>query len=151
MPVIEHMIEIHAPIGVYFDLARHVEVHTKTVGKTRERAVAGITEGLLQLGDTVTWEAIHFGIRQRLTAKIIEMDPPYRFIDVMVKGAFKAFTHTHEFCETEKGTIMIDTFDYTSPLGFLGTWADNLFLEKYIRAFIADRSKELKKIAESCG
>ncbi|GED15679.1 SRPBCC family protein [Aneurinibacillus migulanus] len=96
MPVIEHMIEIHAPIGVCFDLARHVEVHTKTVGKTRERAVAGITEGLLQLGDTVTWEAIHFGIRQRLTAKIIEMDPPYRFIDVMVKGFEKLNEPTFE-------------------------------------------------------
>ncbi|MBO0992756.1 SRPBCC family protein [Bacillus sp. SD088] len=148
MPIIKHAILIHAPIHVCFDLARNVEVHTETTKKTKERAIAGITAGLMENGQTVTWEATHFGVKQKLTAKIIEMEKPYTFTDVMVKGAFHSFTHTHEFIESGTGTIMKDSFSYQAPFGILGKLADRLFLEKYMRRFIIDRAKELKKIAE---
>ncbi|WP_308302518.1 SRPBCC family protein [Peribacillus deserti] len=85
--------------------------------------------GLMELGDTVTWEAIHFGVKQKLTARIIEMDNPKKFTDTMVKGAFHSFTHTHEFSKCLTGTVMKDTFAYTSPFGILGNLADTLFLE----------------------
>ena len=42
MPVIEHEISIHAPIHLCFDLARNVEAHIASTGRTRERAVAGV-------------------------------------------------------------------------------------------------------------
>ncbi|NMH68490.1 SRPBCC family protein [Bacillus sp. RO3] len=148
MPIIKHAIYIDAPANVCFDLARNVEVHTETTKKTNERAVDGVTVGLMEKGDTVTWEATHFGIKQKLTAKIVEMERPYTFKDVMVKGAFHSFTHTHEFIESGTGTMMKDTFSYTSPLGILGKLADVLFLEKYMRNFIVNRAIELKKIAE---
>lgn len=148
MPIIEYEITINAPIHICFDLARDVDVHTETTAKTKERAIAGVTTGLMENGDTVTWEAIHLGIKQKLTAKIIEMNRPYHFTDIMVKGAFHSFTHTHEFIESSTGTIMKDTFSYQSPFGFLGKIADRLFLERYMRNFIVDRAKELKKIAE---
>ncbi len=61
-------------------------IHTRTTEGTKEKAVGGVTAGLLLAGDVVTWEAIHFGIRQRLTAKVTVMDRPYIFEDIMVKG-----------------------------------------------------------------
>ncbi|CAM3271361.1 SRPBCC family protein [Filibacter tadaridae] len=148
MPTIKLDTFIEAPVTVCFDLARNVTVHTETTASTKESAIGGFTEGLLNLGDSVTWEATHFGVKQKLTAKIIAMDEPHMFIDVMVKGAFHSFTHTHEFIENETGTIMKDTFDYTSPFGILGKLADKLFLENYMRKFIGSRAKELKKISE---
>ncbi|MFA1642838.1 cell division protein [Chryseomicrobium imtechense] len=148
MPIIHHEIFIHAPITVCFDLARNIDVHIQTTGKTNERAVAGVTSGLIEKGQTVTWEATHLGVRQQLTAKITEMDRPYRFVDAMVKGAFHSFTHTHEFVESGTGTIMKDTFSYKSPLGVVGIVADKLFLERYMREFIVSRAEGLKKIAE---
>jgi len=148
MPIIKHDIFINAPIDICFDLARNVEIHTETSSKTKERAIAGVTVGLLEKGDTVTWEATHLKVRQKLTAEIIEMQKPYKFTDVMVKGAFHSFTHTHEFRESGSGTIMKDTFSYKSPLGILGIIADKLFLKKYMRYFIVHRAKELKRIAE---
>ncbi|MBS4196516.1 SRPBCC family protein [Lederbergia citri] len=148
MLTIKHDIYINAPINVCFDLARNVEVHTETTSKTKEKAIGGVTVGLMENGDTVTWEAIHFGVKQKLTAKIIEMEKPYKFTDVMVKGAFHSFTHRHEFIESGTGTIMKDTFSYKSPFGILGKIADTLFLEKYMRKFIIHRAKELKRIAE---
>ncbi|MCG7343639.1 SRPBCC family protein [Sporosarcina sp. ACRSL] len=149
MPIIEHEIHINAPIHICFDLARDVDVHTETTAKTNERAIAGVTTGLMENGDTVTWEAVHLGVRQRLTAKIMKMDRPHKFTDVMVKGAFHSFTHTHEFVESGTGTIMKDTFSYKSPFGVIGKIADRLFLEKYMTNFIVDRANELKRIAES--
>jgi ligand-binding SRPBCC domain-containing protein len=149
VPVIEYEIFVEAPVDVCFDLARDVEIHTKTTLNTKERAVGGITKGLLEEGDSVTWEAVHLGVKQRLTAKIIKMDKPNSFVDVMVKGAFHSFTHTHLFIAIENGTIMKDRFDYKSPLGILGIIADKCFLERYMRNFIISRSKELKKIAEN--
>lgn len=148
MPIIRHEQYIQAPIDICFDLARNVEIHTKTTSHTKEKAVGGVTDGLLEAGDTVTWEAVHLGIKQRLTAKVIYMEKPHKFIDVMVKGAFQSFTHTHEFIEETTGTIMIDTFEYKSPLGPLGVITDKLFLEKYMQRFIISRAKELKGIAE---
>ena len=64
MPIIEHEITINAPIHICFDLARDVDVHTETTAKTKERAIAGVTTGLMENGDTVTWEAVHLGIKQ---------------------------------------------------------------------------------------
>ena len=148
MPIIRHEIFINAPVDVCFDLARNVVVHTETTSKTKERAVAGVTAGLLENGDTVTWEAIHFGVKQKLTAKIIEMEKPTTFTDIMVKGAFHSFTHKHDFIESGTGTMMKDTFSYKAPFGMLGVLANRLFLEKYMRDFIATRAKELKRIAE---
>ena len=148
MPVIEHKQFIKAPIEICFDLARDVEVHTQTTLKTKERAVRGVTAGLLQEGDSVTWEAVHFGIKQRLTAKVIFMEKPHSFVDVMVKGAFKSFIHIHQFMEEEGGTTMIDHFQYRSRFGPIGVLIDKLFLEKYMRKFIISRALVLKEIAE---
>jgi ligand-binding SRPBCC domain-containing protein len=148
MPIIILETYVKAPIGMCFDFSRNVEIHTQTTSQTHERAVGGITTGLLKKGDEVTWEAIHFGVRQRLTAKISEMKEPYSFTDVMVKGAFHSFSHTHKFIGNDSGTIIKDIFEYKSPLGIIGQLADKLFLEKYMRNFLVSRANELKKIAE---
>lgn len=71
MPIIKHQQFIKAPVQVCFDLVRNVEIHTQTTTKTKERAVGGKTEGLLEAGDSITWEAVHFGTKQRLTALLV--------------------------------------------------------------------------------
>ncbi|WP_411345052.1 SRPBCC family protein [Paenibacillus sp. WLX1005] len=148
MPIIVHEIYIEASIQRCFDLARNVDIHTQTTASTGEKAVAGKTSGYLENGDEVTWEAVHFGIKQQLTAKIIQMHPPHVFVDIMVKGAFHSFKHTHEFVEQGTGTIMKDYFEYKSPLGVLGRIADHLFLKSYMTRFLILRAKELKVLAE---
>ncbi|HEV3440590.1 MAG TPA: SRPBCC family protein [Gemmata sp.] len=139
---------IAAPIELCFDLARDVDAHLKTSSSTGERAVGGRTSGLLDLGDTVTFEAVHFGIRQRLTSKIVEFDRPSRFVDEMVKGAFASLRHVHEFVVDGESVLMRDTLTWRSPLGFLGTVADKLFVERHMRAFMVEKQSKLKEYAE---
>lgn len=50
MPTIYHKLFIEAPITLCFDLARDVDVHTRTVSRTKETAVGGVTSGLLERG-----------------------------------------------------------------------------------------------------
>jgi ligand-binding SRPBCC domain-containing protein len=67
----------------------------------------------------------------------------------MIFGAFKRFKHTHQFEEKGGCTWMIDIFDYTSPLGFLGKCADVLFLKKYMTDLLTKRNEIVKQYAES--
>lgn len=43
---------------------------------------------------------------------------------------------------------MSDIFAYRSPLGFLGSLADYIFLKKYMLKFLKERNSYLKQIAE---
>jgi ligand-binding SRPBCC domain-containing protein len=148
VPIIRIETVIRAPIERCFELARDPDVHTSSVAQTRERVVGRTGSGLLELGDLVTFEAAHFGIRQQLTARITRFEPPYLFEDRMVRGAFRSFTHQHAFQQIEAGTLMIDTFEYRSPLGLLGVLAERIFLTSYLRRLLTRRAAYLKHVAE---
>ena len=148
MPRIQLTTLINAPIERCFDLARDIDFHQQSVAHTAERAVGGTTSGLIALGETVTWEATHFGVRQRLTVRIAAYNRPHSFVDEMTQGVFARFTHRHEFLAVAGGTMMRDDFDYTAPLGPLGRVADWLFLERYMRRLLLTRNRELKRVAE---
>ena len=64
MPIIVLETYVRAPIERCFDLALNVEAHLGSTSHTGERAVAGTITGTMRLGDWVTWEARHLGIRQ---------------------------------------------------------------------------------------
>lgn len=150
MPTIHLETKILAPVDRVYDLARSIDLHLLSLEHTGERAIAGTTSGLINLGETVTWEARHLGFKQQLTS-IITDDQPYElFADEMVRGAFHSFRHEHHFSETTKGTTtMTDVFIYKSPLGILGVLADALFLKKYMTRLLEQRNTTLKTVAES--
>ncbi len=149
MPIIELKTEISAAIDVVFDLARSIDLHKISTAHTQEEAIAGVTSGLIELGETVTWRAKHFGIWQTLTSKITGFKKPFYFADEMVAGAFESFSHEHFFEEVSGNTVMRDTFAYRSPLGFLGKLADRWFLEAYMRTLLEKRNETIKEFAES--
>lgn len=132
MPVIRLETFIKANRSTVFDLARSIDLHQISTAHTNERAVAGKTSGLIDLNESVTWEAKHFGIVQRLTSKITAMEHPDYFVDEMVSGAFKSFKHEHLFEQKAEGTLMVDVFNYVSAMRILGQVADLLFLKKYM-------------------
>jgi ligand-binding SRPBCC domain-containing protein len=149
MSIIRVEIDIKAPATVCFDMARSVDAHIESARTTGERAVAGVTSGMLNLGDEVTWRARHFGVTQDLTSRIVTFDRPRHFRDEMVRGAFSRIVHDHYFEPAPDGTRMVDVFDFTAPLGPLGTLVDRLFLTAYLRRFLEDRAQSLKQLAES--
>jgi len=140
--------EIAAPIEVCFDLARDIDFHIRSLGETGERAVAGRTSGLIGLGESVTWEARHLGVRQRLTVEVTAFDRPIYFHDVMTRGAFRAFAHDHRFEARDNKTLMTDEVEFQSPLGPLGWLVDRLFMTGYLRGLLEGRCQVIKREAE---
>jgi ligand-binding SRPBCC domain-containing protein len=149
MPTIRLETIIKADIQICFDLARSIDLHKISTAKTQEKAIAGITSGLVNTDDFVTWEAIHFGIKQQLTSKISEVEPYTHFRDEQLKGAFKYFIHDHYF-STQNGIVtMIDNFEFSSPYGFIGKIFDSLILTNYMKGFLIERNQTIKEYAES--
>jgi ligand-binding SRPBCC domain-containing protein len=149
MPRIELATFIRAPIERVFDLARSIDLHSDSLAFTGERAVGGVTSGLIRQGETVTWRARHFSVWQGLTSRITHFEPPHRFSDQMVRGAFRRFDHDHFFTPQDSGTLMRNVFDFDAPLGPLGHLANWLFLTRYMRRFLLVRNAALKAVAES--
>jgi ligand-binding SRPBCC domain-containing protein len=79
-----------------FDLSLSVDAHRESMGNG-ERAVSGVTSGLLDLGDSVTWQARHFGLPFRMTSAVTDFDRPYRFVDEQTRGPFASWWHEHCF------------------------------------------------------
>lgn len=148
MPIIRIETFINADQVRVFDLARNIDLHQISTAHTNERAIAGKTSGLIELNESVTWEAKHFGIVQRLSSKITEMKSPDYFVDEMVFGAFKSFRHEHLFETKGTGTLMTDVFNYVSPFGMLGKLANVLFLNRYVTNLLVQRNQILKEHAE---
>lgn len=142
-------IRIAAPVELCFDLSRDIDFHTRSLEHTGERAVAGRVSGLIELGESVTWEARHLGIRQRLTSQITAFDRPWRFRDEMTAGAFRSFVHDHRFSEQNGVTVMIDELEFRSPFGVIGRLVDYLFMTRYLQRLLEGRCQAIKREAES--
>lgn len=125
--------QIAAPVELCFDLARSVDLHLESMIASDERAVAGVTTGLISQGQEVSWEARHFGRTWRMTSRITEFDPPSRFVDEMVDAPFAAFRHEHLFESPGQGTRMADVVTVTMPLGLIVNPPVGLYLRRLLR------------------
>jgi ligand-binding SRPBCC domain-containing protein len=149
MPIIELTTLVKSDIQTCFDLSRSIDFHQITTSKTKEKAIAGKIKGLIELGESVTWEATHFFVRQTLTSKITEMDTPKHFRDEQVSGAFKFIIHDHYFSLKEGIVEMLDVFNFEAPFGLLGKLISNLILKNYLKRFLIERNNLIKDFAES--
>jgi len=148
MTLIETQLEIDAPMEIAFDLSRSIDFHMYAQVHNNEVAIDGVTSGLIDLGQTVTWRARHFGISQELTAKITKFDRPHHFRDTMVCGAFKWFEHDHFFKPYGKKIMVTDRFEYESSYSIFGKIFDKLILEDYMTTFFINRNNLLKQVLE---
>jgi ligand-binding SRPBCC domain-containing protein len=140
---------INAPVERVFDLSRSINLHKISVAHTQEKAIAGITSGLIKENETVTWQAKHvFKVRQ-FTSKITAMKIPEYFIDEMTQGDFKSFMHQHHFKIIDNGTIMIDIVEFETPYGILGQIFNTIYLKKYLEKLLLQRNAVIKTYAES--
>jgi ligand-binding SRPBCC domain-containing protein len=140
---------IAAPIQRCFDLSRSIDLHMASTNWTGERAIAGVTAGLIGLGQEVTWSGRHFGFRITHTSRITAFESPNYFQDCMVQGMFRRFCHDHYF-ETRGGeTLMRDVMEFEAPLGLMGQVVENLLLERHMRRLLERRNRCIQQTAES--
>ncbi|MGA9637215.1 SRPBCC family protein [Flavobacterium sp.] len=148
MTTIQLTTKIEAPIQIVFDHSRNIDLHQQSASKTNEKAIAGITTGLINKGEKVTWKGKHFGLYLTHKSQITVMDLYRYFVDEMEEGHFKSFKHQHLFKETNGVTTMIDILEYETPFGLFGKLFDFLFLKKHLSHFLLNRNQILKKVSE---
>lgn len=124
-----------------FDLALDIDAHMGSMAKSGERAIDGVTTGVIGLDETVTWRARHFGITWTMSTTISELDRPTRFVDRQLRGPFKEFIHEHTFVPVDGGTHVTDRVRFAAPLGPLGRVAERLVLKRYIPELIDTRNE----------
>lgn len=149
MPRIHLTTFIAAPQDVVFDLSRHIGLHKISQQAHGEEAISGVTNGLIEENEHVTWKAKHLFKTRFLKIRITKMQKPVFFEDVMEQGDFKLFEHQHHFKSVQNGTIVIDELEFESPYGIIGRIFNKLYLTNYLKQLLQQRNKVIQEYAES--
>jgi ligand-binding SRPBCC domain-containing protein len=145
---IELTTTIPAPIQRCFDLSRSIDLHMASTDFTGERAIAGVTSGLIGSGEEVTWSGRYFGFRITHTSRITVFESPTHFQDCMVRGMFRSFCHDHYFETYEGNTLMKDVMEFEAPLGPLSKLVEILVLARHMRRLLERRNRCIQQTAE---
>jgi ligand-binding SRPBCC domain-containing protein len=150
LPIVYLTTLIKAPIQACFNASRNIDMHIDSVSKnSKEKAVGGVTSGLIGLNEQVEWKAKHLGFYFRMTVCITAFKSPILFVDEQIKGPFRKMKHQHSFVAFENVTEMHDEFYFESPFGVIGKFVDFLFLKKYMENFLKERNAYMKTVLES--
>jgi ligand-binding SRPBCC domain-containing protein len=149
VPTIQLVTRIKSTLEICFDLSRSIDLHKISTAGTNEVAIAGVTAGLINFHEFVTWQATHFGVRQKLTSMITIFNRPFHFRDEMIEGTFKSIIHDHHFQLENNFVIMEDVFHFESPFGIFGKLFNKFILTKYLSKLLTERNKIIKTFAEN--
>ena len=100
----------------------------------------------LTAGAVLDFQVRWLGVPLRWRSYVREYDPPYRFVDVQVRGPWARWEHRHLFLEDGGGTWVEDRVTYRLPLGPLGRLAHGVLVERQLRALWAYRQARLAEL-----
>ena len=101
---------------------------------------------LLEAGTVFDLRTRWLGIPLRWRVLIREYDPPYRFVDVQVRGPYARWEHRHLFRAEQGGTWVEDRITYRLPLGPLGRLLHTLWVGRQLAAIFAYRRRRLLEL-----
>ncbi|MFQ5898133.1 MAG: SRPBCC family protein [Candidatus Methylomirabilia bacterium] len=97
----------------------------------------------LEAGAVIDSRLRWLGLPLRWRSMIREYDPPYRFVDVQLRGPYDRWEHRHLFLEGDGGTWVEDRVTYRLPLGPLGRGVHSLLVRRQLEAIFAYRDARL--------
>ena len=108
----------------------------RIVGTPPAMAAGAVIDYRLRwLGVPVTWRTF-----------IREYDPPFRFVDVQVRGPYARWEHRHVFLEEDGGTRIEDRVTYRPPLGPIGRVAHAVVIHRQLDAIWRYRERRLAEL-----
>lgn len=130
-----------------FKLATSIDLHLASAAQTQEKAIGGITSGLIGEGETVQWQGRHFGRLRTHTSKIDGWRPYTYFRDVMVEGSFALFEHEHHFAVMDDGTRMRDEIRFAAS-GLMSKMVEKI-VRRHLIGMLRQRNALIKRAAET--
>ena len=100
----------------------------------------------LTTGAVIEYRLRWLGVPLRWQAFVREYDPPFRFLDVQLRGPYARWEHRHLFLEDEGGTVVEDRIVYRLPLGLIGRAVHAVVVERQIHAAWAFRTRRLAEL-----
>ena len=84
-----------------------------------------------------------FNMPVKWVTEIKQVNAPYSFTDVQLKGPYSLWEHTHTFISVHGGVKMTDDVKYALPLGIIGDTMHTLFVKKRLEDIFNFREKTL--------
>lgn len=100
----------------------------------------------MKKGAIIDYKLKLYGMPVKWQTEITEWQPPYRFIDVQVKGPYRLWVHEHIFEERDGGTLMTDRVQYLAPGYFLEPIVHKLFVQRDVDRIFRHREKVFSNI-----
>lgn len=108
---------ISRPIADVFDFfADAANLETLTPASLRFR-IATSRPIEMRNGTTIDYRLRIHGVPTRWRSEISIWEPPYRFVDVQLRGPYRLWRHEHTFREDREGTVVFDHVRYRAPGG----------------------------------
>jgi ligand-binding SRPBCC domain-containing protein len=100
----------------------------------------------LSAGATFDLRLSWLGLPLRWRAFVREYDPPFRFLDVQVRGPYARWEHRHIFLAEAGGTTVEDRIVYRLPLGSLGKLAHTLLVHRQLQSLWRHRRLKISAL-----
>jgi ligand-binding SRPBCC domain-containing protein len=131
-----------AEVFAFFtDPANLIRVTPRSLGLRVLGAPPSLSAGAV-LDLRITW----LGLPLRWRTYIREYDPPFRFLDVQVRGPYARWEHRHLFLSEEDGTTIEDRIVYRLPLGPLGRLAHALLVKRQLESTWTYRRQKIAEL-----
>ena len=149
MPTIHLTTFIAAPVERVFDLSRNLAIYKALIQGRKEKLSSGAASNLMTHGETLTFQAKHFGKTRLVTTRVMDLKKPSALVQEQVKGDLLHFKHEHHFKAVENGTILIDLINFAGPRDFIGKVIGKLYLKRYFEAYLNKRNSLIRQYAET--
>ena len=100
----------------------------------------------IHAGAVLDYEIRWAGVRVRWRAFVRECDPPYRFLDVQLRGPYARWEHRHRFLEEDDGTVVDDRVVYRLPRGGIGKVRHAAVVGRQLAAAWRSRTRRLAEL-----
>lgn len=97
----------------------------------------------MKCGALIDYRLRLHGFPIRWRTEITEWEPPFRFQDSQIRGPYSMWVHSHEFEETDGGTVVKDLVRYSM---FGGTLVHSMFVKGDLRRIFEYRQARLPEL-----
>jgi ligand-binding SRPBCC domain-containing protein len=86
------------------------------------------------------------GFKTTWVTEITHLEHQHYFIDEQRFGPYTFWHHAHFIKPVEQGVLMTDVVNYKIPLGFIGDWANHLFIKQKLNNIFEYRRLKLDSL-----
>ena len=131
----------------FFADARNLEAITPPLLRFRVLTPEPIA---MQVGTHIQYRLRLHGIPVSWLTSIQGWEPPYRVVDVQVRGPYALWHHTHTFADDGAGgTVMRDVVRYAIGFGPLGELAERALVRRDLKEIFDFRRDAIPKLLAS--